>query len=79
MWPRLAFSLLVALAVVRAHPHHNDISDADRNAPIDAALYIHVALQVLAWGLLFPTGMVLGMTRCVDSPRPAALAHARSR
>ncbi|EJC98147.1 uncharacterized protein FOMMEDRAFT_130141 [Fomitiporia mediterranea MF3/22] len=33
------------------------------NAPVDAILWIHMALQCAVWGILFPIGMVLGITR----------------
>lgn len=58
------FCWLVALSVVRAHPHHEHISEEDLNAPIDSILYLHIGLQALVWGFLLPTGMVLGMTKC---------------
>lgn len=60
---RHLFPILVAFSVVHAHPHHDELSETDLNAPIDAVLYIHIALQVLVWGILFPTGMILGLTR----------------
>ena len=66
MLPALNFLLLV-LALVRAHPHDGLIDEADLNAPMDAALYIHICLQAFVWGLLFPTGMVLGITRCAPT------------
>ncbi|KAA1470261.1 hypothetical protein DENSPDRAFT_774306 [Dentipellis sp. KUC8613] len=33
------------------------------NAPVDAVLWIHMFLQAAVWGILFPIGMVLGITR----------------
>ncbi|KAF8514047.1 hypothetical protein JB92DRAFT_2720015 [Gautieria morchelliformis] len=64
MRSRLALlSLLVALTLVHAHSHHDEIDEEHLNAPIDTTLYIHIATQVLVWGFIFPTGMVLGMTR----------------
>jgi len=33
------------------------------NAPVDAILWIHIFLQAIVWGVLFPVGMVLGMSR----------------
>lgn len=56
---------LVALSLVAvsyAHDHH-EIAEADRNAPIDNVLWLHIALQTTLWGLLWPLGMVLGITR----------------
>ncbi|KEI40963.1 uncharacterized protein L969DRAFT_364761 [Mixia osmundae IAM 14324] len=31
--------------------------------PIDSILWIHMMLQMLVWGIMFPAGMVLGMTK----------------
>ncbi|KAF2184704.1 integral membrane protein-like protein [Zopfia rhizophila CBS 207.26] len=60
-------SLLLSFAVqVRAHEHHMDnIEDGEfiSDDPIDSILWIHILVQVLAWGILFPTGMVLGIIR----------------
>ncbi|KAG6818816.1 hypothetical protein H0H93_001377 [Arthromyces matolae] len=46
-----------------AHPHHDELSEEQANAPVDAILWIHMALQAFVWGILFPIGMVLGITR----------------
>ena len=67
--PRLSHILQTILCialittVVLAHPHHDEVSDEDAQAPVDAILWIHMALQAIVWGVLFPTGMVLGITR----------------
>lgn len=57
--------LLLCLVVTPtlAHEHDEDISDEDANAPVDAILWIHMFLQAVVWGLLFPIGMVLGLSR----------------
>lgn len=55
--------LALITTVVLAHPHHDEVSDEDAQAPVDAILWIHMALQAIVWGVLFPTGMVLGITR----------------
>ncbi|KAK0466786.1 uncharacterized protein EV420DRAFT_1300036 [Desarmillaria tabescens] len=57
----IVFSL--ASCLVYAHSHHDHLTDEQKNAPVDAILWIHMALQALVWGLLFPAGMVLGITR----------------
>lgn len=31
--------------------------------PIDWILYLHIALQLLTWGILYPLGAVLGLAR----------------
>ncbi|EJD54357.1 hypothetical protein AURDEDRAFT_79231 [Auricularia subglabra TFB-10046 SS5] len=59
--PRAVIALtLVTLAV--AHDHH-EVSEADASAPIDNVLWAHIALQMALWGLLWPLGMVFGITR----------------
>ncbi len=57
----VVFSL--ASCLVYAHSHHDNLTDEQKNAPVDAILWIHMSLQALVWGLLFPAGMVLGITR----------------
>ncbi|KAL1707918.1 hypothetical protein EV121DRAFT_255334 [Schizophyllum commune] len=57
----LLLSALVAGAY--AHGHHHELSDADIHKPIDAILWIHIFLQAAIWGVLFPTGMVLGLSK----------------
>ena len=64
--PRYALLfLLLCLAVTPAlaHEHDEDISEEELNAPVDAVLWIHMFLQATVWGILFPTGMVLGLSR----------------
>ncbi|KIY63328.1 hypothetical protein CYLTODRAFT_360148 [Cylindrobasidium torrendii FP15055 ss-10] len=59
-------SALVALCLATtalAHGHHDELTDEQKSAPIDAILWIHMALQAFVWGMLFPLGMVLGITR----------------
>jgi len=62
MLTTLSFVLSAALMAV-AHPHHDELSEEAANAPVDAILWIHMFLQATVWGILFPIGMVLGMTR----------------
>lgn len=49
--------------VVTAHEHHNEVSHEEASAPVDMILWLHILLQALVWGILFPVGMVLGITR----------------
>ena len=59
----LAAALLFS-TVVTAHEHHvNKIQqgEAISEDPIDSILWIHILVQSLAWGIIFPTGMVLGV------------------
>ncbi|KAI4260256.1 MAG: hypothetical protein LQ352_000378 [Teloschistes flavicans] len=62
-------ALIVGLALVQraaSHEHHDDKipeGEAISPDPIDTTLWIHIIVQILAFGLIFPTGMVLGLTR----------------
>lgn len=58
-----------ATATVLAHKHHNEEADGAENIakPIDAILYFHIAIQIVAWGFVFPVGMVFGMVRWAHS------------
>ncbi|KZT25378.1 hypothetical protein NEOLEDRAFT_1133753 [Neolentinus lepideus HHB14362 ss-1] len=59
-----ALPIILALALpVAAHEHHDDLTEVQMNAPVDSVLWIHMALQAFVWGILFPMGMVLGMTK----------------
>lgn len=55
--------LLALVFPVFAHKHHDHLSEEDANAPVDTILWLHIFLQATVWGILFPIGMVLGMTR----------------
>ncbi|EOD47697.1 putative integral membrane protein [Neofusicoccum parvum UCRNP2] len=62
----VGLALLCLAATTEAHEHHmDDIPEGQYTSPdpIDAILWIHILLQSLAWGVLFPTGMVLGIIR----------------
>ncbi|KNZ78841.1 Protein YTP1 [Termitomyces sp. J132] len=62
----LCLILLLAVAVfqpVVAHEHHDEMTEEEANAPTDAILWIHILLQAAIWGILFPIGMILGITR----------------
>ncbi|PFH48652.1 hypothetical protein AMATHDRAFT_196247 [Amanita thiersii Skay4041] len=58
----LVFSLSRFQGVL-GHKHHDEVSEEDANAPVDSILWIHMFLQAAVWGLLFPIGMVLGLSR----------------
>ncbi|GAA5886092.1 hypothetical protein JCM6882_004261 [Rhodosporidiobolus microsporus] len=60
--------LLVSSLGVAAHEHHEvDVGPYEHNflneEEIDNVLKAHIAIQVVCWGILFPAGMVLGITR----------------
>ncbi|KAF9466205.1 hypothetical protein BDZ94DRAFT_252633 [Collybia nuda] len=61
LWSFILTSTLLQVAV--AHPHHDKLTEEQANAPTDAILWIHILLQGAVWGVLFPVGMVLGITR----------------
>jgi hypothetical protein len=52
-----------ALVLVHAHEHHDELTEEQTNAPVDAILWIHIFLQAAVWGIIFPIGMVLGLSR----------------
>ncbi|KAJ7089836.1 hypothetical protein B0H15DRAFT_839435 [Mycena belliarum] len=56
-------SLLASFGSVSAHEHHDELSEVEANKPTDSILWIHICLQAAVWGVLFPVGMVLGITR----------------
>jgi len=56
-------SFLVFTPFVLAHDHYDELTEEQVNAPIDSVLWAHIFLQVVVWGILFPIGMVLGITR----------------
>jgi hypothetical protein len=58
--------LLSSAATITAHEHHMDEIEEGKfvsDDPIDSVLWIHILIQLSAWGVLFPTGMVLGIIR----------------
>lgn len=57
-----SLSLLLLAALVAAHEHHDEVSEEETNRPVDAILWIHIFLQADVWGILFPAGMVLGIS-----------------
>ncbi|WRT67344.1 uncharacterized protein IL334_004314 [Kwoniella shivajii] len=56
----LAFILCANFA--QAHSHHN-VTEIDFTVPIDGKIYLHGALQTFLWGISFPIGMVLGLSK----------------
>lgn len=61
LWSLIFATTLLQAAV--AHPHHDKLTEEQSNAPTDAILWVHIVLQTAVWGILFPVGMVLGITR----------------
>ncbi|KAL8739323.1 MAG: hypothetical protein Q9181_000054 [Wetmoreana brouardii] len=61
-----ATAAFILVQRVAAHEHHDDkIPEGESVSPdpIDTTLWIHILIQILAFGLVFPTGMVLGIVR----------------
>jgi hypothetical protein len=58
----LSLSLL-ALNAARAHEHDEELTEEAAHAAIDSILWIHIFLQAAVWGILFPIGMVFGLSR----------------
>ncbi|KAF7370997.1 Protein YTP1 [Mycena sanguinolenta] len=56
-------SLLACLDFARGHEHDDELSEEDMNLPTDSILWIHIFLQAAVWGVLFPIGMALGISR----------------
>ena len=61
--PILAVLALAALAA--AHGGHEKVPEGDAIStdPIDGTLWAHILIQSLGWGVVLPTGMVLGLVR----------------
>lgn len=60
------FALLYLAGQTLAHEHHTDEipeGQAVSAQPIDTTLWIHIAIQIASFGIIFPTGMVLGIIR----------------
>lgn len=65
LWTPLLLPLVFTWIVpVLAHEHHGaELTEEELHAPVDAILWIHIALQAIVWGFIFPVGMVLGLAR----------------
>ncbi|KAJ3717754.1 hypothetical protein C8R42DRAFT_676524 [Lentinula raphanica] len=59
----LALALAWNLGSVAAHSHADKLDEENAAKPVDSILWIHIFLQALIWGILFPAGMVFGITR----------------
>ncbi|KAI9881327.1 MAG: hypothetical protein M1830_003334 [Pleopsidium flavum] len=49
-----------------AHEHHEENipeGEAVSAQPIDSILWVHIIIQIVAFGMIFPAGMVLGIVR----------------
>ena len=60
---RRAILGLSLIQLTLAHSHSDVLTEEELNLPVDAILWIHIVLQATVWGVIFPIGMVLGITR----------------
>ncbi|EAS30495.3 uncharacterized protein CIMG_05974 [Coccidioides immitis RS] len=60
-----ALVVLSLAATVHGHDHHDSLPEGQviSAEPLDSILWTHILLMVLAFGVIFPTGMVLGLVR----------------
>jgi hypothetical protein len=54
---------ILALNAARAHEHDEELTEEAGHAAVDSILWIHIFLQAAVWGILFPIGMVFGLSR----------------
>ncbi|KAI0271119.1 hypothetical protein BGY98DRAFT_923067 [Russula aff. rugulosa BPL654] len=54
---------LLALNAARAHEHDEELTEEAAHAAVDSILWMHIFLQAAVWGILFPIGMVFGLSR----------------
>ena len=54
---------LSLIQLTLAHSHSDVLTEEEVNSPIDAILWIHIFVQAAVWGVIFPIGMALGLTR----------------
>ena len=61
----LAAAILLSAVPVHAHGGHEHVPEGEAISaePIDSTLWVHILVQCFAWGIIFPTGMVLGLAR----------------
>ncbi|KAL3477189.1 hypothetical protein BJX99DRAFT_246343 [Aspergillus californicus] len=66
MATRLLFCVALGTAVT-AHGHHGEskIQDGETVSaePLGTMMWIHILIQIFAYGVVFPTGMVFGMSK----------------
>ncbi|CAG8466914.1 6262_t:CDS:2 [Acaulospora morrowiae] len=64
-----SLTLLILIGhLVKAHEHHHSTGNSTLGSgitsePIDGILWAHIIFMTLAFGILFPTGMVLGLSK----------------
>jgi hypothetical protein len=76
----VASAALLLSTVVTAHDHHTDNIEEGQAIsvdPIDSILWTHILIQAMAWGIIFPTGMVLGVSVYVTMHRTSTTDDCR--
>ncbi|KAL8744994.1 MAG: hypothetical protein Q9190_002835 [Brigantiaea leucoxantha] len=74
----LLVACLTFVQTALAHEHHDDkIPEGSVVSPdpIDATLWIHIIIQIVSFGIIFPTGMVLGTVGAVLALVGYVLGH----
>ncbi|KAI0205311.1 hypothetical protein F4808DRAFT_456304 [Astrocystis sublimbata] len=66
--PNFALLLVACATLPMADAHDHDSSHIEEGNtismdPIDTTLWIHIFIQMAAWGVIFPVGMILGMVK----------------
>ncbi|KAI0378555.1 hypothetical protein F5Y04DRAFT_147154 [Hypomontagnella monticulosa] len=59
-------ALFALLPMASAHDHSSSHIEEGQTIsvdPIDTTLWVHIFIQMFAWGVIFPLGMVLGMVK----------------
>lgn len=61
----LPLTLFLLTSLTHAHEGHENVPEGEAISPdpLGTKLWIHILLQCLAFGIIFPTGMVLGLVR----------------
>ncbi|ATY62698.1 integral membrane (Ytp1) [Cordyceps militaris] len=59
------FAAAALIGAVQAHNQHNVIPEGETvtKEPLDSITWLHIFIQMFAYGVIFPIGMVLGITK----------------
>lgn len=63
--PALALCILGLITTALAHGGHENVPEGEAISqdPIGSTRWMHILIQSLAWGIIFPMGMVLGLVK----------------
>ncbi|KAG5929685.1 hypothetical protein E4U53_002400 [Claviceps sorghi] len=66
-WKSLVLFVATLAKMANGHEHHGDSKIPEGQTislePLDTILWIHIFINMFAYGVIFPIGMVLGMTK----------------